>query len=510
MYWSLGVDQKVNKIKQHIFNWWNAMSKGKQNALLIALLCSVFLSGIFYFLLYEYYFYLLVPVILLALILLVLNIKIAPFLIAFITPLSVTYTIKELAISLPSEPLLILIMVLFLWQVFFTNKYDKKVLKHPVSIAVYISLAWTFITSFFSVDYLVSFKYLLSQIWFIIPCYFVLIPLFKKFKNLKNFFLCYVIPLSVIAVVCIGLLSTENFALSYAHYVMQPFYNDHTAYGAVLALFVPLSFVYVIGNKKLTPTKSWRIFAVVVFVVLVLGLIFSYSRAAWASVLASIAVFVAVKMRIKLKTILIGLGIVGVFVLIFWSSILGMLQQNNQDSSGNMVEHMTSITNISTDDSNVERLNRWACAIAMFEERPIVGWGPGTYKFIYSGYQKSYNLTQISTNAGILGSTHSEYLKPLSEQGFFGTIAVFILYLTTVFIGLRVYHKAEDKAVADLALFLVLSLVTYYVHGVFNNFLETEKLAVPFWGLTAMIVALDIYYPKKKIENKLIDNKNEN
>ena len=83
------------------------MSKGKQNALLIALLCSVFLSGIFYFLLYEYYFYLLVPVILLALILLVLNIKIAPFLIAFITPLSVTYTIKELAISLPSEPLLI-------------------------------------------------------------------------------------------------------------------------------------------------------------------------------------------------------------------------------------------------------------------------------------------------------------------------------------------------------------------------------------------------------------------
>ena len=208
--------------------------------------------------------------------------------------------------------------------------------------------------------------------------------------------------------------------------------------------------------------------------------------------------------------LLIGLGVVGVFVLIFWSSILGMLQQNNQDSSGNMVEHMTSITNISTDDSNVERLNRWACALSMFEERPIVGWGPGTYKFIYSGYQKSYNLTQISTNAGILGSTHSEYLKPLSEQGFFGTIAVLILYLTTVCIGLRVYHKAEDKAVADLALFLVLSLVTYYVHGVFNNFLETEKLAVPFWGLTAMIVALDIYYPKKNKENKLIDNKNKN
>lgn len=484
------------------------MSKGKQNTLLIVLLCSMFFSGLMYSLLYEYYFYLLIPVILFVVVLLFINIKIAPFLIAFITPLSVTYTIKELAISLPSEPLLIFIMLLFVWEVFFPNRYDKKVLKHPISIAIYISLAWTFITSVFSVDYLVSFKYLLSQFWFIIPCYFVVIPLFRKFKNLKNFFLCYVIPLSVIAIVCIGLLSTENFALSYAHYVMQPFYNDHTAYGAVLALFVPLSFVFVVGNEKLTPNIYWRIFSTIVFIVLVLGLIFSYSRAAWASVLAAIGVFVVVKMKIKLKTILIGIGVVGAFVLIFWSSILGMLQQNNQDSSGNMVEHMTSITNISTDDSNVERLNRWACALAMFEERPIVGWGPGTYKFIYSGYQKSYNLTQISTNAGILGSTHSEYLKPLSEQGFFGTIAVLILYLTTVCIGLKVYHKAEDKAVADLALFLVLSLVTYYVHGVFNNFLETEKLAVPFWGLTAMIVALDIYYPKKTEENKLIDNKN--
>ncbi len=480
------------------------MSESKQNALLIVLLCSLFLSGFFYTMLYEYYFYLLIPVILLFVLLLIFNIKIAPFLIAFATPLSVTYSIKELAISLPSEPLLIFVMLLFLWQVFFTKRYDKKILVHPISIMIFISLAWTFITSLFSIDLFVSFKYLLSQFWFIIPCYFVVIPLFKKLNNLKNFFLCYVIPLTVIVIVCIMLLSTENFALSYAHYVMKPFYNDHTAYGAVVALFVPLSFVFVIGNNKLTPNVYWRAFSIFIFVVLVLGLIFSYSRAAWASVLAAIAVFIAAKMKIKLKTILIGLGVVSVFVLIFWSSILGMLQKNDQDSSGNMVEHMTSITNISTDDSNVERLNRWACALGMFEDRPIVGWGPGTYKFIYSGYQKSYNLTQISTDAGDLGSTHSEYLKPLSEQGVFGTIAVLLVFLTTVVIGLRVYNKAEDKAVSDLALFLVMSLVTYYTHGVFNNFLETEKLAVPFWGLTAMIVALDIYYPKKRVE--IIDN----
>jgi len=36
-------------------------------------------------------------------------------------------------------------------------------------------------------------------------------------------------------------------------------------------------------------------------------------------------------------------------------------------------------------------------------------------------------------------------------------------------------------------------LITYYAHGLMNNFLDTDKASVPFWGFTAMIVALDFY-----------------
>ena len=42
-----------------------------------------------------------------------------------------------------------------------------------------------------------------------------------------------------------------------------------------------------------------------------------------------------------------------------------------------------------------------------------------------------------------------------------------------------------------------LSLLTYYIHGFFNNFLDTDKLSVPFWAFTAVIVALDVYSEKK-------------
>ena len=53
----------------------------------------------------------------------------------------------------------------------------------------------------------------------------------------------------------------------------------------------------------------------------------------------------------------------------------------NKDSSDNLLKHITSISNISTDASNMERINRWKCALKMFVEKPVFGWGPGTYQF---------------------------------------------------------------------------------------------------------------------------------
>ena len=41
---------------------------------------------------------------------------------------------------------------------------------------------------------------------------------------------------------------------------------------------------------------------------------------------------------------------------------------------------------------------------------------------------------------------------------------------------------------------LTLGLITYFAHGILNNFLDTDKLSVPFWGFIAGIVALDIYH----------------
>jgi len=162
--------------------------------------------------------------------------------------------------------------------------------------------------------------------------------------------------------------------------------------------------------------------------------------------------------------------------------------KNTQDSSGEFIEHITSISNITTDASNVERLNRWTAAFEMIEERPVMGWGPGTYQFVYAGYQKSKYKTIITTNFGDGGNAHSEFIGPCAEMGIPGAMIVLLLMLVVLYTGIKTYITSSDKVSKTLVLFAVIALVSYYIHGIMNNFLDTDKLALPFWAAVAVIV----------------------
>lgn len=491
-------DKLIEKTKSVFNSFFDRFSDNTITYFCVGLCCALFIAGGVYCLNYEYYIYALIPVIFFGILFVVKQFKNTFLFIALLTPLAVNMSFKEVAISIPSEPILILVFLLFLWERFFTGKYERKVFSHPISVVVIINLVWTLITCFTSEDMLVSFKYLLSQLWFIIPCFYLPMVLFKNTRKIDAFVGFYSLSLCIVICIATANFASHGFAFNFAHYSMQPFYNDHTAYGAAIALLIPPIAYYLIYGKDLGFEKGKMIFVITLLAILITGFVLSYSRAAWVSLCAAFGVWVLVKSNIKLKT-LIYCGIVMCVVVAFsWGRIMGAFEKNDQDSSGNMAEHISSITNISTDASNVERLNRWACALDMFKERPVFGCGPGMYTFLYGAYQKSYNLSIISTDSGDLGSTHSEYLRPLSEQGLIGLLTNTAVFVVTFVIGIRAYRRTASKLLANLALFATMGLTTYYVHGFLNQFLETDKLAVPFWGLTAVVAAIDLYATKKE------------
>lgn len=418
--------------------------------------------------------------------------------IVFTTPLSLN--LEELAVGgvgmyLPTEPLMFGVMILYFLRLLQKTDLDKKLIFHPITIAISFNLVWIFITSLTSEMPVVSFKFLLARLWFVVCFYFLATQLFKKADNYKKFFWAYLIPLSFVVIYSIIRLAGFNFEEKPAHWVMEPFYKDHTSYGAILAMYFPIILLFTGKSYK----SYVKVFSYVLLLLFTLGIILSYTRAAWVSLIAAFVLFAIYKLKIRF-TVLATISILGgVILLLGWDSLVMDLERNNQDSSDNLSEHVESISNVSTDASNLERLNRWSSAWRMFQERPFFGWGPGTYVFQYAPFQLANEKTIISTNAGENGNAHSEYIGPLAESGVFGLISVLAIIIMVYYRGSILYHKLPEGELKNVLLASLLALFTYVVHGFLNNYLDTDKASIPFWGLIALIVAIDIYHSNNKL-----------
>lgn len=470
---------------------------------LVYLITFLFLLLSIYLVTKEIYWAILLPVGVIIALLYLYSLDVIIWIIVFATPLAINIRDFDFSvgISLPTEPLLVGVLIIFLIKLLFSWDIDRRFMKHPVTIAILLNLLWIFVTSVTSQLPLVSIKFLISRLWFVIPMYFVGSILFRKFENVKLFSWLYVSSLVIVIGYTIYNHSLYAFNEVQGHWVMTPFYNDHTAYGAILAMFIPVMFGF--GFDK-SEKRSLRILGFVLFGILMVALYLSYSRAAWVSVVFALLVYLLILFRVKFRWILAGIGVVLAIFFTFKFEILETLEKNKQDSSTNFVEHIQSISNISSDASNLERVNRWQSALRMFDERPVFGWGPGTYQFEYAPFQRSMEKTIISTNAGDRGNAHSEYTGPLAESGLLGMLTFLAIVVLIIRTGIRVYRLSERKEVKLLSLITVLSFVTYAIHSLMNNFLDTDKASIPFWGFAAIIVALDVYHsgPVKPVPEK--------
>ncbi len=416
----------------------------------------------------------------------------AMYLVALSTPFSVILSSKNihLGLSLPSEALMILITLIFFARILYDLSIDRTFLKHPISIVIFVYLGWMLLTCLTSVRPIVSIKFFASKVWFITSCYWFFMQMVNDdLKNAIRYFNCYAIGLSVIVLITTYQHALSGFDEHYAHYVMSPFYNDHTAYGAALAFMLPITvgFIFLPGNQALQ-----RIFYIIISLILSMGFYLSYSRAAWLSLVVAIGVLVILKLRIKLSWLVAGGMVVGALLFFYADDILYKMSRNSQDSSGNFIEHIQSMSNISTDASNMERINRWVAAGGMIKEKPIFGWGPGTYQFEYAPFQHGYYRTIISTDFGDGGNAHSEYIGPCAETGIPGMLTVFAIVITFLIIGIRNYIHTEDKTMKLMSLCVTLALITYFTHGFLNNFLDTDKLSVLVWAAMAVLTVCDV------------------
>lgn len=419
--------------------------------------------------------------------------RLLSFLLPLLVPFSIPLGFAGAAASVPAEPLLALLLLAFLYWGLFRGQFDKRILTHPVTILLAIDIIWLTVTSFTSSHVGYSIKRVIMRVIFVGGAYLMMSHFFRDPKQIIRYFGLYALVAAIIAVNIVWKHNHYGFNHHFIAYATKPFYSDHTVYSACITVVFLFAATISWNSKKLNLPKQTRVAGWLISLILLGSILHASSRAAWLSLIVVGIFYFAIKtFRIKVSGIILILGIGGIVIFGAQNYIVDKMEQTDAISRDeSMATHFESIANVQTDNSNLERLNRWNCALRMFVERPVFGWGPGTYQFEYHQFQSIYEMTWISTRHGDRGNAHSEYLTYLSETGLIG----FLIFLGWIFfsihLGLKLIYNHPTLLGRTIALGLLLGLVSFYIHGGVNAFIDQDKMAVLVFASLGGLVALE-------------------
>ena len=416
------------------------------------------------------------------------------YFLAFTTPLSV-HLIDErystVNLSIPTEPIIILLFIGVLLKLISSRTLKFPEVSVMLSVLIIADFGWLLVTAITSTMPLISAKYVLMKSWYLVVFYFLLSRYFQHESMAKKFIWLFTISIVLLAAYTLFMHSQGGFSRSYAYTAMRPFLPDHGMYAACVSFVVPVLFVFALHGSWLKYGLWLRVVCVLLFLFLVVAVALSFTRASWVSLVAALGVYALLRMKIRFHYLVLIALVGGGYLASNMDNLLTGLSRNKKESDDNIENHLQSVGNVSSDPSNLERFNRWSSASRMWEEKPVVGWGPGTYTFQYGQFQLPHEMTIISTNAGTLGGIHSEYLRPLAESGLPGAV-LFVSIVVWVFsLGFK-HQRVLSGSAKYLSLAVFLGLVTYFTHAVLNNYIEFDKIAVPLYSFMAVLTAIEI------------------
>jgi HAD superfamily hydrolase (TIGR01490 family) len=415
-------------------------------------------------------------------------------------PFSLPVGFHQHQVNVPSEPLLIIISILLGTWFFTQGWWNRSFYRHPLTFIIILMLFWLLISTMFTTLPLVSAKYFLITFlhWWVF--YHGLPILFdRRPQFLLRFLQQYAASFLLILLFAWTVHAQYDFRIDASVLTARPFYFDHGLYSSCLLLLLgPIFSLFIISYYRKTRDFPYHWAWLALCGLFAIGVYLSFSRAAWLSSLMSLVIFVIIKLfRPSFKTILFTFAVSLIGIFLTAPSLVSYLSSNkNTGRTDDQWEHLSSVTNLTTDVSNLERINRYSCAWRMFRDRPITGFGTGTFQFAYLEYQRPEEMTRLSVTtrgkhrAGMGGGAHSEYFQLLAEAGLPALLLWIALFFAIIWAVLQINHTSPSSWQNTLSLGLFFSLITYFIHGLFNNFLHYDKVAALFWGLLAVLAYL--------------------
>jgi len=440
---------------------------------------------------------------------------------AFSLPLSVKlyFPVIDLEVVFPAEPMLALLFLMFIAALaikFLRPSFVKGFFLAPITMIVVVLLCCSVLSLVFSAMPLVSAKAVLVQVVFLGVFYFsTASSLFPDRRTawMKAFNL-YGATFVIVAFYALTVQATEGFDRAGSNRTAYPFFIDHTIYAAALTFVLFICAYRAVSSFRHQSASGERTSLVLLALFCLFAFFLSYCRAAWLA-LAIVLLFVPVLVFRSWRASLLTCFVTGALIVFMAHGQVRSGLPNASEQGAGIRETLLSMANTRTDPSNAERLYRWHGAWRMFKEKPLTGFGPGTFQFEYRAFQPPVEIITLSmagpahpdritrewgignevmvrSNPQFMfqsgGTAHSEYLLALAESGIPYALAFLSLLAVAISMGFR-FVLGQARNGRGPVLMALLGLGAYAVHGVFNNYLDDPKVAFLFWGCIAIIAA---------------------
>ncbi len=435
----------------------------------------------------------LVPVAVLFAYQLILDYKVIYFLLLISTPASIEYYASSgFSTTLPTEPIMIIFMLTTIFYIFLQSDiFDEAVFSHPLTLILLVHFSWILITTVYSQDLLVSLKYLASKTWYIVTFYFITSTIIKNLESFKVAFWCLFTPTLLLVIYTLNNHMHYQFRFSEVNKTMVPFFRNHVNYAVFIALMLPLLFIASRWYSK----YSWqRILINLGKILFLLAIYFSYTRSSWLSVAGALAAYFLIRYNKLLHAA--AFAVVAVIAFAFYmlhnDKYLDYAPEYTKTIyHTDFSQHMESTMTLE-DVSSAERIYRWVAAVHMIEDRPFIGFGPGSFYFNYKHYTINKFETYISRNDEH-STVHNYYLQTTTEQGFPGIIIWVTMIIYILYLGQKLYNRFTDQQYKNMAMAVTLSIITILVNIALSDLIEADKIGTSFWMFMAILVNLDIY-----------------
>jgi len=131
-----------------------------------------------------------------------------------------------------------------------------------------------------------------------------------------------------------------------------------------------------------------------------------------------------------------------------------------------------------------ERAFMWATTWRMIEQRPLLGWGPGTYWLVYPNLRGLHPLlwSPLYTHA------HNVYLQMASERGLVSLALFGVLIGVVLRRGWQVRREVHGQEFWLLS-GLLAGLIGFLVAGAFDFHLGIPSIRIYFWSMLGLVAA---------------------